>query len=71
MTKIPELKQQRQDRISTILQTLEQRDLISSTVTPNATFYKITEKGVDTYLKWVSHFLTFFREIKNKGDHNI
>ncbi len=71
MTKIPELKQQRQDRISIILRTLEDNGLIISTVTPNATFYRITEKGADTYVKWVGHFLSFFREIKNKDNQNI
>ena len=68
MTKIPELKQQRQDRISIILRNLEDNGLIISTATPNATFYRITEKGADTYLKWVSHFLSFFRELKSRGD---
>jgi DNA-binding PadR family transcriptional regulator len=71
MTKIPELKQQRQDRISTILRTLEDNGLIISTATPNATFYRITEKGADTYLKWVGHFLSFFRELKNREDENL
>ena len=64
MTKIPELKQQRQDRLSTILHTLEKNELIESTVTPNATFYCITEKGAAIYLKWVSDFLRFFRETR-------
>jgi hypothetical protein len=45
MTKIPELKQQRQDRLSIILNTLEKNELIDSTVTPNATFYRITQGG--------------------------
>ena len=62
MNKVPELKQQRQDRLSIILNTLEKNELIDSTVTPNATFYRITEKGRDTYLKWVSEFLKFYRE---------
>jgi DNA-binding PadR family transcriptional regulator len=65
MTKIPELKQQRQDRISAILNTLETKDLIISTVTPNATFYRISEKGKTMYLHWISEFLKFFRDIKN------
>ena len=64
MTKIPELKQQRQDRLSIILNTLEKNELIDSTVTPNATFYCITEKGAAIYLKWVSDFLRFFREMR-------
>ncbi|MGA7008662.1 MAG: PadR family transcriptional regulator [Nitrososphaeraceae archaeon] len=66
MTKIPELKQQRQDRLSIILNTLEKNEFIDSTVTPNATFYRITEKGRDTYLKWVNEFLKFYREVRDE-----
>ena len=66
MNKVPELKQQRQDRLSIILNTLEKNELIDSTVTPNATFYRITEKGRDTYLKWVSEFLKFYREVRDE-----
>jgi aspartate carbamoyltransferase regulatory subunit len=52
ITKIPELKQQRQDRISLIMRTLEKNGLIISTETPNATFYRITEyKCVDKFLQ--------------------
>ena len=64
MTKVPELKQQRQDRLSDILRILENNKLIVSTVTPNATFYRITEKGAAIYLKWVNYFLEFVREIR-------
>ncbi|MGA8914808.1 MAG: PadR family transcriptional regulator [Nitrososphaeraceae archaeon] len=67
MNKVPELKQQRQDRISFILSTLEEKGLIVPTVTPNATFYRITEKGRVTYLKWVSEFLKFYRIIRDYG----
>jgi DNA-binding PadR family transcriptional regulator len=67
MTKIPDLKQQRQDRISVILSTLEKSGLIVSIVTPNSTFYRITEKGSTIYLNWVSEFLRFFRDIRD-GD---
>jgi DNA-binding PadR family transcriptional regulator len=66
MNKVPELKQQRQDRLSIILNTLEKNELIDSTVTPSATFYRITEKGRDTYLKWVSEFLKFYREVRDE-----
>ena len=65
MTKVPELKQQRQDRVSAILNTLENKGLIISTVTPNATFYRISEKGKTMYLHWISEFLNFFRDIRN------
>lgn len=65
MNKVPELKQQRQDRVSLILGTLEEKKLIISTVTPSAIFYRITEKGQVTYLKWVSEFLKFYREVRD------
>jgi DNA-binding PadR family transcriptional regulator len=69
ITKIPELKQQRQDRISVILGTLEKNGLIISTETPNATFYRITEKGNMAYLKWVGDFLKFFRHVRNDNEN--
>jgi DNA-binding PadR family transcriptional regulator len=71
MTKVPELKQQRRDRITIILNTLEKKDLITSIETPNATFYRITEKGSSMYLNWVSDFLKFFREIRQDNINNI
>lgn len=61
ITKIPSIKQQRPDRISHIMTNLENNGLIKSIITSNATFYQITQKGSETYLKWVKDFLDFAR----------
>ena len=70
MTKISEIKQQRPDRISLILNKLEQNGYLESIDTPNAKFYLITDKGFDAYLKWIKEFLTFVRIINNDKDTN-
>ena len=62
MTKISEIKQQRPDRISLILNKLEQNGYLESIDTPNAKFY--------AYLKWIKEFLTFVRIINNDEDTN-
>lgn len=67
MTKISEIKQQRPDRISLILNKLEQNGYLKSIDTPNAKFYLITEKGFDAYLKWIKDFLIFVRSIYNEN----
>lgn len=61
MTKIQEIKQQRPDRISMLLNKLEQNGYVSSIETSNARFYTITQKGISEYLKWVKDFLLFVR----------
>ncbi|HEY7079601.1 MAG TPA: hypothetical protein VH500_07870 [Nitrososphaeraceae archaeon] len=61
ITKVPGIKQQRKDRISDIMLTLEKQGLISSIKTSDSTFYHITEKGVDAYSSWVKSFLNFTR----------
>jgi DNA-binding PadR family transcriptional regulator len=63
ITKISSIKQQRPDRISHIMTLLENNGLIKSISTSNATFYQITQKGSETYLKWVKDFLDFARLI--------
>jgi DNA-binding PadR family transcriptional regulator len=67
MTKINEIKQQRPDRISLILNKLEQNGYIKSIETPNAKFYLVTEKGFNAYLKWIKDFLIFVRSINNEN----
>ena len=49
ITKVPGIKQQRKDRISDIMLTLEKQGLISSIKTSDSTFYHVTEKGVEAY----------------------
>jgi DNA-binding PadR family transcriptional regulator len=61
ITKVQSIKQQRPDRVGYIMDALEKNQFIKSTKTPNATFYQITEKGIDAYFKWIKDFLDFAR----------
>ena len=63
LTKIAGIKQQRHDRISEILNTLEENGLIRSTKISDSTFYEITDKGNMVYHKWVKDFLDFVRSM--------
>ena len=63
LTKIAGIKQQRHDRISEILNTLEENGLIKSTKIADSTFYEITNRGNGIYHKWVKDFLDFMRSI--------
>lgn len=67
ITKVPGIKQQRPDRVSRIMDALEKNGFITSTRTPNATFYQITEKGVKAYFSWIKDFLDFAR-FTSEGD---
>ncbi|HET7644419.1 MAG TPA: hypothetical protein VFK40_13005 [Nitrososphaeraceae archaeon] len=75
MTKIAAIKQQRQDRVSLLLNELEENGYIKSIVdissTTNLTtkLYLVTEKGFDAYLKWIKEFLSFVRSINNNDDN--
>jgi len=57
MTKITAIKQQRPDRISLILNRLEENGFIKSTIdtstNPITKLYLVTEKGFEAYLKWI------------------
>jgi DNA-binding PadR family transcriptional regulator len=71
MTKINAIRQQRPDRISLILNRLEENGYVKSTIDiSNSTtkFYLITEKGIDAYLKWIKDFLSFVRIMKDEDD---
>jgi DNA-binding PadR family transcriptional regulator len=70
ITKVPGIKQQRKDRISDIMLTLEKQGLISSIKTSDSTFYHITEKGVEAYSIWVKSFLNFTRAAYNLEDRS-
>jgi DNA-binding PadR family transcriptional regulator len=59
--KVHGIRNQRSDRVSSIMDILERNGFIKSINTPNATFYQITEKGSEVYLKWVKDFLDFAR----------
>ena len=75
MTKITAIKQQRPDRISLILNRLEENGYIKSTTidtssstNPSTKLYLVTEKGFDAYLKWIKEFLSFVRSMNNEDD---
>ncbi|RPJ27596.1 MAG: hypothetical protein EHM25_10910 [Nitrosopumilales archaeon] len=62
INKIPGIRQQRQDRVSSIMAKLEASGFINSiTTSSNSTFYQITSKGLEVYSKWVKDFLDFVR----------
>ena len=78
MTKIAGIKQQRQDRVSLLLNELEENGYIksiidtsssSSTTNPTTKLYLVTEKGFDAYLKWIKEFLSFVRSMNNDDDN--
>jgi DNA-binding PadR family transcriptional regulator len=71
ITRVPGIKQQRKDRISSIMLTLENQGLISSIKTSDSTFYHVTDKGVEAYSKWVKSFLNFTRAAYGLEDNSI
>ena len=74
MTKINAIRQQRPDRISLILNRLEENGYIkstidtSSTTNPTTKLYLVIEKGFDAYLKWIKEFLSFVRSMNDEED---
>lgn len=71
LTKVPGIKRQRQDRVSEIMNILEENGLIESIKTSSeSTFYHVTDKGVNAYSKWVKDFLDFTRFTHNKLGEN-
>ncbi len=56
LTKVKGLSTQRPDRIARIMEMLERNGYIESIKTPNATFYKVTEEGMEVYYKWAKDF---------------
>ena len=67
INKLPGIKQQSSDRINDLMEELENNGFIQSIKTPSSTFYKITEKGIEAYHKWIKSFLDFSRSV-NKLD---
>jgi len=65
--RIEGLSTQRPDRIARILEMLERNGYIESIKTPTAIYYKVTEKGLNIYNKWVKDFLEFVRELGKVG----
>jgi DNA-binding PadR family transcriptional regulator len=71
ITRVPGIKQQRKDRISGIMLTLENQGLISSIKTSDSTFYHVTDKGVEAYSRWAKSFLNFTRSAYGLEDSSI
>jgi hypothetical protein len=62
VTNIQGIKQQRADRVNCMIDSLEMNGYITSVNTSsNITFYKVTQKGIDAYEKWIKDFLDFAR----------
>jgi DNA-binding PadR family transcriptional regulator len=49
---------------------LEKNELVQAIKTSNSTYYKITEKGIEAYYRWIKSFLDFSRSV-NKMDNGI
>ena len=71
MTKINAIRQQRPDRISLLLNRLEENGYIKLIDTSGSKAYLVTEKGFEAYLKWIKEFLSFVRTINNDADENL
>jgi predicted transcriptional regulator len=69
LTRVPEIKQQRPDRITHIMNTLEQNGFIRPVKTSNSTAYQVTERGLNAYGKWAKDFLDFARQ--NSGNSTL
>ncbi len=65
ITKVKGLSTQRADRVTRIMEMLERNGYIKSIKTPNATFYQVTERGLNAYYKWAKEFLEFVRSLKD------
>jgi predicted transcriptional regulator len=61
ITRTPGIKRQRPDRVNLMIDSLQSNDFIMAVKASNATSYKITEKGILEYTKWVKNFLEFAR----------
>jgi DNA-binding PadR family transcriptional regulator len=54
------IKQQRPDRVTMMMDSLENNGFITLVNTlSNVKFYKITERGIEAYERWVKYFLEF------------
>lgn len=66
--KIKGLSTQRPDRVSRIIELLEKNGYITSIKTPTATYYKVSERGLNIYNKWARDFLEFVRELRELNE---
>ena len=68
INKLPNIKQQRSDRINDLMEELEKNGLVETIKTSNSTFYKVTEKGIESYHSWIKSFLDFSRSVNKIED---
>jgi predicted transcriptional regulator len=62
VTNTPGIRQQRADRVNLMMDSLEHNGYIKSEYTSsNVIFYRITQKGIEAYEKWIKDFLDFSR----------
>jgi len=60
VTNTSSIRKQRPDRVNIMMDTLENNGFITlENILSNVKYYKITEKGIEAYEKWVKHFLEF------------
>ena len=65
-TRIPNLRTQRQDRIQDILDLMENSGYVKASKYPRATYYEITDKGMEWYKTAAKLFFAPFLTDKNK-----
>ena len=69
LTNSPEIRQQRPDRVNSIMEILEQNGYIKSIkASSTVTFYQITGHGIEAYSKWVKDYLYFARTSANRKE---
>ena len=61
VTHTPGIKRQRPDRVNLMMDSLQSNGFIMAVKSSNITSYKITEKGIVEYTKWIKNFLEFAR----------
>jgi DNA-binding PadR family transcriptional regulator len=62
VTNTPGIRQQRPDRVNLMMDSLDKNEyIISEYTSSNITFYRITQKGIEAYEKWIKNFLDFAR----------
>ena len=69
VTNTPGIRQQRPDRVNLMMYSLDKNGYIVSEYTSsNITFYRITQKGIEAYEKWIKDFLDFARSTNITAD---
>ena len=61
VTRTPGIKSQRPDRINLMMESLQSNGFIMAIKISNNTYYRITTKGIQEYMKWIRNFLEFAR----------